>query len=226
MKNKHAIVTGAGGHLAQAVITRLLNNGYTVSGILSAGKDTRTDTPGLHRYAADLADEASVVQVMAAIIRREQRLDAAVLLAGGFRAGHFENSTADSLNAMLRMNFETAYWISREVFKHLRQQPGGGRIILTGARPGLDVSRGTFAAEYALSKSLVFRLAELLNAEGKGHGVSASVIVPGTIDTPANRAAMPGADTSRWTAPEAIATLIATLCENKPGEGHPALVEC
>jgi NAD(P)-dependent dehydrogenase (short-subunit alcohol dehydrogenase family) len=83
-----------------------------------------------------------------------------------------------------------------------------GRLFLIGARPGLDMRDGVGMTAYALSKSLVFRLAELLNQEAKGTGVTATVIVPSVIDTPVNRAAMPDADYSRWVLPENIAELI------------------
>ena len=65
---------------------------------------------------------------------------------------------------------------------------------------------------YGLAKSLIFRLAELMNAEAKGSNVVTSVVVPSTIDTPQNRSAMPDASFDTWVKPEAIAELIHFHC--------------
>lgn len=215
-EKKHALITGAGGFLGQAVVKKFLNSGYQVTGIDSPGKSAALQHPDLNLFEADLADEKSVTSVITAVTAQHRNLDAALLLAGGFQTGDINSSTASSWHNMLRTNFETAYYISRLVLQKMKGQPRGGRFILVGARPGQEVTKGLFAVDYALSKSLIFRLAEILNAEGNKDGVVASVIVPGTIDTPANRAAMPAADTSTWTPPEVIAETMLALCEN-PG---------
>jgi NAD(P)-dependent dehydrogenase (short-subunit alcohol dehydrogenase family) len=91
------------------------------------------------------------------------------------------------------------------------RQPTGGRIVLVGARPALQPRDGASNVAYGLSKSLVLRLAEILNAEGADHNVVTSVIIPSTIDTPDNRAAMPKADFTKWVRPEDIAATIAFI---------------
>jgi NAD(P)-dependent dehydrogenase (short-subunit alcohol dehydrogenase family) len=85
---------------------------------------------------------------------------------------------------------------------------GSGRIFLIGSRQGLNILKGKGALAYSLSKSLLFRLAELLNAEAKGKNVVVSVIVPSTIDTPQNRESMPDADFSSWVTASQIADII------------------
>ena len=85
---------------------------------------------------------------------------------------------------------------------------GNGRIFLIGSRQGLNILKGKSALAYSFSKSLLFRLAELLNAEAKGKNVVASVIVPSIIDTPSNRESMPDANFSDWVTPSAIADVI------------------
>lgn len=80
-----------------------------------------------------------------------------------------------------------------------------------GSRPALEAEEGKDLIAYAFSKRLVFYLAELINVYGKGKNISASVIVPSTIDTPANRQAIPHADFSKWVTPEAIADTICFL---------------
>jgi NAD(P)-dependent dehydrogenase (short-subunit alcohol dehydrogenase family) len=90
-----------------------------------------------------------------------------------------------------------------------------GRLVFIGARPALKASQGKGLIAYALSKSLLFKVAELLNEEGKNKNVVASVVVPSTIDTPANRASMPDADPNNWVKPEEIADVLELICSDK-----------
>jgi NAD(P)-dependent dehydrogenase (short-subunit alcohol dehydrogenase family) len=111
---------------------------------------------------------------------------------------------------MIALNFDTAYNCVHAVFPSMVKQ-GGGRIVLVGARPALQAHAGKGMVAYALSKSLIFKLAELINADGKDKNVVCSVIVPSTIDTPANRKAMPDASFNDWVTPEQIANTVAFL---------------
>ena len=83
-----------------------------------------------------------------------------------------------------------------------------GRIFIIGSRPGLDAKNGKGMVAYGLAKSLVFRLAELLNDEARGQNVVASIVVPSTIDTEANRKAISNADFTGWVKAEQIADVI------------------
>jgi NAD(P)-dependent dehydrogenase (short-subunit alcohol dehydrogenase family) len=80
-----------------------------------------------------------------------------------------------------------------------------GRIFIVGSKPGLDAKNGRGMVAYSLAKSLIFRLAELMNDEAKGKNVVINVVVPSTIDTAPNRGAMPDANFDSWVKPEAIA---------------------
>ena len=92
------------------------------------------------------------------------------------------------------------------------KQVSGGRIVLVGAKPALNANQGKDMIAYGLSKSLLFKLAEYLNAEGDANNVVTSVVIPGTIDTPQNRASMPDADFRNWVQPEVIAETMAFIC--------------
>jgi NAD(P)-dependent dehydrogenase (short-subunit alcohol dehydrogenase family) len=83
-----------------------------------------------------------------------------------------------------------------------------GRIFIVGSKPGLDARNSKGMAAYGLAKSLIFRLAELMNDEAKGKNVVTSVIVPSTIDTPQNRSSMPDAHFDNWVKAEDIANVI------------------
>ena len=139
------------------------------------------------------------------------------MLAGGYSGGDIYKTDGASLKKMYALNFETAYFVARPVFRQMMKQPSGGRIVLVGARPALKARDGKSSLAYALSKSLVFKLAEYLNAEGATRNVTCTVIVPSTIDTPSNRASMPQADFSSWVTPEAIANVMAFAVSEKAG---------
>ena len=215
MPTKHALITGAGGNLARAVIQKFLDHGYTVSGTVSPGKKLDFSDAALTHYALDLTQEHEVMKMIDKDYEKHNRLDAVLLLAGGFQMGSLEHTGADDLHRMMSINFETAFYTAKAALAKMKTQPGGGKIILIGARPGLRMADGKSSAAYALSKSLIFRLAELLNLEGKSHHVITSVLVPGTIDTPVNRAAMPDADFSQWVTPDTLADTMLLLCSDE-----------
>src|SRR6185295_9983333 len=96
-----------------------------------------------------------------------------------------------------KLNFETAYNIARPAFGQMRRQ-GQGRIFIIGSRPGLDARNGKEMVAYGLAKSLLFRLAEILNNEAAGQDIVTSVVIPSTIDTASNRKFMPNADFNAW----------------------------
>lgn len=141
------------------------------------------------------------------LIKKYQTIDAAVLTVGGFAMGSIHTTDKTALQKMIDLNFYTSYFVARAVFQQMIQQ-GHGRIIFIGARPALDAQQGKNTFAYSLSKSMIFQLAELLNAEAKGKNVTATVIVPSTIDTPQNRASMPDANFNDWVTAEEIAESI------------------
>src|SRR5690606_25810578 len=123
-------------------------------------------------------------------------------------SSNLAKTDSQAIQSQIKLNFITAYTMAQAVFLQMQQQ-GFGRIFLTAARNGIQMRDTKGAVAYGLSKSLIFRLAELLNAEAKPADIVTSVIVPSTIDTPENRAAMPDADFSTWVQPHMIAETIA-----------------
>jgi len=90
-----------------------------------------------------------------------------------------------------------------------------GKIVFVGARPAIQASAGKNLIAYGLSKSLLFKLAEYLNAEAKGKNVTVSVVVPSTIDTEPNRKSMPDAHFEKWVKPEALAEVLEFMISDK-----------
>jgi len=205
-----AIVTGASGNLGQAVVQKFLSEGYAVEGTGSL----LMDAPHFHSVTVDLVNEEAAAEWVQAVINKHKTIDVAVLTVGGFAMADIAGTTTAMIGQQYRLNFETAYNVARPVFVQMIKQ-GTGTIFLIGSKAGMEAANSKGMIAYGLSKSLLFRLAELMNAEAAGTAVKTMVIVPSTIDTPQNRAAMPAADFSKWQTPEAIADVIFSNTKHK-----------
>ena len=153
-------------------------------------------------------------KAIASIVSKYGGIDAAILTVGGFAMGHITETRTADIMKQYKLNFETAYNGARPVFLQMVKQ-NGGRIFLIGSRPGLEAKSGKGMIAYGLAKSLIFRLAELMNEEGKQHNVVTCVIVPSTIDTPQNRKAMPDANPNNWVKAEEIGRVICYYCTDE-----------
>ncbi len=200
--NTNVLITGASGNLGVAVTERLLRENFGVFAVAreAEGLEGATVSP------VDLTDENAVSEYIAGITGGV-KIGAAVLLVGGFAMGGLLETEGAAIQKMIRLNFETAYHVVRALLPHFEQN-GGGQFVLIGSRPAFTPADGRRMVGYALSKSLVFQLSDIINEYGKEKGVSSAVVVPSTIDTLANRKAMPDADFSRWVQPETVADAI------------------
>jgi NAD(P)-dependent dehydrogenase (short-subunit alcohol dehydrogenase family) len=219
---KIAIVTGSSGNLGQAVVRKFIEEGYKVIGTVTPNDPGSMDFPAdsFEKVVVDLTSEGDSQQFIESVILKYGRVDAAVLTVGGFAMGKIAETKTADIEKQYKLNFETAYNPGRPVFIQMMKQ-NHGRIFIIGSRPGLDAKYSKGMIAYGLGKSLIFRLAELMNDEAKGHHVVTSVVVPGTIDTPQNRSAMPDANFDDWVKPETLADVIYMHCT----ESHAMLRE-
>ncbi|HEV7782612.1 MAG TPA: SDR family NAD(P)-dependent oxidoreductase [Chitinophagaceae bacterium] len=210
---KTAIVTGASGNLGQAVVKKFLEKDYYVTGTVIPDDSVAIDIRGKNFETAvvDLMKEELAQQFVELMVMKHDSIDVAVLTVGGFAMGSIIDTPTSAIAKQYKLNFETAYNVARPVFAQMMKQ-GNGRIFLIGSRPGADMKNSKGMAGYGLGKSLIFRLAELMNEEAKGTSVVTSVVVPSTIDTPQNRESMPKSDFSKWVTPGAIADIIYFHC--------------
>jgi NAD(P)-dependent dehydrogenase (short-subunit alcohol dehydrogenase family) len=212
---KTAIVTGASGNMGQAVIKKFLAEGYNIISTVIPNDSVSIDIKGKNFETAvvDLMNEDAAQQFVEFAAVKHGSIDAAILTVGGFAMGKIAETKTTDIAKQYKLNFETAYNVARPVFIQMMQQ-GSGRIFLIGSRPGLDMKNSSGMVGYGLAKSLIFRLAELMNEEAKGTNVVTSVVIPSTIDTPQNRKSMPQSDFTKWVTPETIADIIYFHCTN------------
>ena len=203
-----AIVTGAAGNLGLAVVERLLADGYRVAGATGKRGGGVSAHENYKPFIADLSNEGEADRFIKDASAFLAAIDVAVLTVGGFVMGDLSSTSSADIEQQLQLNFYSAYHVARPVFLEMLTQ-GHGRIFLTGSIAGEHISKSRATVAYGLSKSLLFNLASLLNAEAGKQDVFTSVIVPSIIDTPQNRKSMPDADTSKWIAPDEIASVIA-----------------
>jgi NAD(P)-dependent dehydrogenase (short-subunit alcohol dehydrogenase family) len=213
---KTIVITGANGNLGTAVVKKFLAADYKVIAVDHSGSHLgfAEAHPQFELHSIDLTNESESDTFIKEAVGLYGNIDCAALLAGGFAMGGINDTDGAALKKMFSLNFETAYNIARPLFKHMMQN-GYGRLVLTGARPGLHAELGAHSLAYTLSKSLLFKLADILNKEAKGKNVIVSVIAPSTIDTPPNRESMPDADFSAWVKPEQIADVLEFICSGK-----------
>jgi NAD(P)-dependent dehydrogenase (short-subunit alcohol dehydrogenase family) len=206
---KSVFVTGANGHLGQQVVDAFSANGYCVIGAV------RKPQPAIStvEYAVvDLADEVAVSVAIDNVIQQHTRINAAALVAGGFEMGNVADTDYAAIAKMMDLNFKTAYACVRPLVQHMATN-GGGTIILVASKSAVEPQHGPFALAYTLSKSLLVTLAEIVNAEWNKQQVVVHVLAPGTIDTQANREAMPTADYNTWVKAETLTKKMVELCD-------------
>lgn len=210
---KVAIVTGSTGNMGQAVVKKFIDEGYYVIGTIIPNDTVPMDFPSdkFEKVVVDLMNEDDSQKLVDSVISKHGTVDAAILTVGGFAMGKISETKTDDIARQYKLNFETAYNVARPVFIQMIKQ-NSGRIFIIGSKPGLDAKNSKGMVAYGLAKSLIFRLAELMNSEAKGKNVVTSVVVPSTIDTPVNRKSIPAGDFDSWVKPEAIADVIHWHC--------------
>jgi NAD(P)-dependent dehydrogenase (short-subunit alcohol dehydrogenase family) len=209
MKGKIVLVTGANGGLGSYVTQALLDAGATVVGV--SRKIQQSDFSGSSFVAlpAEISTAAGAKNAIDILISRFGKLDIVVHTVGGFAGGQSIAETDDAtFQRMIDMNLNSAFYLLRATIPHLRKS-GSGRIVAIASRAAVDPGPGVGA--YSASKAALVSLTRTIALENKDAGVTANVILPGTMDTPANRKAMPNSDFSKWVQPTNVASLITWL---------------
>ncbi len=222
--NQVVLITGASGNLGNALVNRFREAGASLvlvernaDKLIHAFPDL-ADDPHHLIAEADLTSADAVKTVVGQTIAKFGRVDVLINTVGGFRAGTpLHETPLDTFDFMINLNARTVYIAAQAVLPNMLAQ-GHGKIISIAARPGLE-GRANQAA-YAASKAAILRLTESMAAEYRMLGINVNAVIPGTIDTPQNRAAMPDADVSKWVQPESLADVIAFLASDLARDVH------
>jgi len=220
-----ALVTGATGGLGPAVVHAFIEAGAVVVGISSRMDAERegairslldsTGNTRLSLVALDATNEASVAQVVADTRAAQGHLDLLVNGIGGFHGGEPVTQTPlETWEHMLALNLRPTFLFSKYAARAMADQ-NWGRIINLSSRAARSGRKN--AAAYATAKSAVVTLTEAQADELRDVGVTVNAILPSIIDTPANRTAMPAADTSRWPTAEQVARVVLFLASDDAG---------
>lgn len=219
LQGKVAIITGAAGALAEAVIQRFQAEGVLLAlvdrdqGRLEAKLGAVDPAKCLLVGGVEISDKSKVTDATEKITAHFGKIHILVNISGGYSAGKPVHETdEETWDSMVNSNAKSVFLMSGAVIPQMLQQGEGGRIINIGATGGLK--GGKNSAAYSVAKSAVFRLTESLSAELKDARITVNAIYPSTIDTPANRASMPNADFSKWVTADSMAGVIAFLASD------------
>lgn len=219
LSGKVIVITGAFGALGRALAREVEAQGATCALI---GRSAEGGAQGMHAWAVDLASTADTARCFDAIASKLGRIDGLANVAGGFRWETLAGSSdLSAWSAMHEQNLLTCVNACRSVLPHM-QRAGGGRIVNVGAMGAMRGVSGM--GPYAASKAGVMRFTESLADEMQADGIAVNAVLPSIIDTPRNRADMPGADRRDWVMPEAIAKVMCFLLSDAAGAVNGALV--
>lgn len=217
---RHVVVTGGSGFLGTAVCGELLSRGAHLHVPVHEPKELdrfpfREHERAHVRLGLDLTVEKTVERYYAEL----PSLWASIHVAGGFAMAPVADTSLEGFLELMNMNAVTCFLACREAVKAIRRSDGAGRIVNVSSTSALAPKGGTVA--YSASKAVVAALTAGLADELAAEGIWVNAIAPTTIDTPANRDAMPDADFSEWSAPSSIAKTVAHLAspENEVARG-------
>jgi len=205
LKDRTVLVTGGTGGLGRAVVARILDAGARPVVTWRSERETG-DFPYAGRVRmerVDVGDEAAVARLFSGL----GDLWASVHVVGAFAMSPIADTSAADFRKMFEVNAVTCFLCCREAVKAMRRR--GGRIVNVAARPAVVPTGGMIP--YSVSKAAVASITQSLAEEVKGEGILVNAVLPSTMDTPANRAAMPKADFGKWPKVEEVAETIAFL---------------
>jgi len=228
-KRKVVLVTGPAGNLGSAVVQRFKKDDPSLilidhhpDRLAERYPELYSSETNLLLPGVDLLDRKAVQNAVQQGISQFERVDCLIHTVGGFSMGETVAELSDqTLQKMFDLNLITLLNITRAVIPHMVEAQSG-KIVTVGARPSFS-GKARMSA-YSIAKSAVLRLTESMSAELKSSGINVNCLIPGTIDTPENRQAMPDADTSGWVTPDSLAKVIYFLCSPAADDIHGSAV--
>jgi NAD(P)-dependent dehydrogenase (short-subunit alcohol dehydrogenase family) len=217
MENQRVVlITGAKGGLGSFVTEAFLAAGDRVVGTSKSIQSSDFNHPNFAAIASDLTDAASTGMLVDCVIERFQQVDVLVHVMGGFSGGKPIAETDDATwDRMMSLNLRSGFNIFRAVIPRMRAA-GRGRIVAIASRAAAEPAANI--AAYGASKAALLSLVRAAALENKDRGITVNAILPGTMNTDANRKSDPTADFSRWVPPENVADLALFLSSDPAAE--------
>ena len=222
MAERIIFITGAKGGLGNHVTRKFLDAGDMVIG--AALSVRQSDFPSINFLdaALDLTVTDDVKSLVDNIANRFGHIDVLVHVAGGFAGGTpIHETDPKTWSQMQNMNLNAAFNVFRAVIPHMRKE-GRGRIIAVGSNAAVQPQKNLGA--YVVSKNALVTLVKIIALENADRNINANLVLPGTMDTPANRAAMPDADPKKWVNPAHVANVIYWLASPEAAETNGAAI--
>jgi NAD(P)-dependent dehydrogenase (short-subunit alcohol dehydrogenase family) len=212
LEGKIALVTGAKGGLGTFVTESFLAAGAKAIGVSRSIQAADFSHPEFVAMPAELSRGDAARKLAEDVVTRFGRIDALVHVMGGFAGGSRVDETDDvTLEKMLDLNYRAAFFIARAVLPQMRRQ-GGGRIIAVASRQAVEPA--AMVGAYSASKAALVSLIRTIALENKDRCITANTVLPGTMDTPANRAGDPKPDGSQWVQPSQVAAILVHLASD------------
>lgn len=222
MKDKVVLVTGASGGLGTFVTQAFLESGATVIGSSRKITDSEFPSPRFTAIPAQLSSAGAARDLVDAVMQKFGRIDVLVHLLGAFAGGKPVYETDDETWAkMFEINLNSAFYMFRAALTPMRAAQKG-TIIAIGSRAAVEPQPGISA--YSASKAGLVSLVRSIAAENSDFGITANILLPGTMDTPANRAADPNANPANWVQPQGVASLVVALARDAGSQVSGAVI--
>lgn len=225
MKNRHLILTGGTGALGTSVTRLALSSGAQimipyhsleeVERFHQSMKEAEIKT--VNFVFSDLRDESSVRELFG----KQERVDVLIHLVGGFAMGETDQFALEDWNRQMMLNLTTTFLVCKYSLRKMKEN-NYGRIVTVASRTAVEPA-GQMAA-YSASKAGVLVFTQSIAQETKGSNITANTVLPGVIDTPANRKTMGDKDVEKWVKPESLAEIICFLASEKAGDLRGAAI--
>jgi NAD(P)-dependent dehydrogenase (short-subunit alcohol dehydrogenase family) len=222
LQGKVVVITGANGGLGNFVTNAFLEAGAQVAGVSRSIGGAEFPSERFTAISAEISNREDARSLIDATLAKFARIDGLVHLVGGFAGGKTVAETDDAtLDKMLDLNLRSAFLMMRAVLPQMRTQ-GSGRILAIGSKAAVEPAAN--AAVYAASKAALVSLVRTVARENSDRNIAANVVLPGTMDTPANRKSDPGADFSKWVQPSQVAQLLVHLMADQSSQINGAVI--
>jgi NAD(P)-dependent dehydrogenase (short-subunit alcohol dehydrogenase family) len=215
MSDRVVFITGANGGLGTSVTEAFLRTGDKVIGASLHIDPTDFPNANFRALSVDLTHPQQIHDAIEKMIAEYGGLDVLVHVLGGFAGGQPIAKTDDSTwKKMQELNLTSAFYVFRETIPYLRKSKNG-RIVAIGSLTAKEPHANLGA--YVTFKAALTTLVQTVALENADVGLTANVVLPGTMDTPANRKAMPEADFNKWLNPKQVAELVVWLTDESAG---------